>query len=333
VDKSIYFLSLNEIKELISIEEVINAVEGAFRSKGLGKVQMPPKSYIFFEKYNGDLRTMPAYIEDIDSAGVKIVNVHPDNPSKYNLPTVMATILLVDPKTGYPLSIMDGTYITSLRTGAAGAIASKYLARRNATKLGLVGAGTQARTQFLAHISTFDLEQVKVYDKNKEAIKNFINYATETAKKDIEIVGCENVRDAVQGVDILCTTTPSREPIVKNDWISPGMHINCIGADAPGKQELDPQILKRAKIVIDDWEQAIHSGEVNVPISQGLLSKDEIYCELGEIVAGIKPGRTSEDEITVFTSTGLAIQDIATASLVYKKARDSNIDVVKLTLF
>jgi alanine dehydrogenase len=133
-------------------------------------------------------------------------------------------------------------------------------------------------------------------------------------------VPVETIREAVERADIIVTTTPSRKPLVMNDMVSLGTHLNCIGADAPGKEELDPAILKRAKIVIDDWEQASHSGEINVPISQGVISRENVWAEIGEIVAGLKPGRERQDEITIFTSTGLAIQDAVTAKIAYDKA-------------
>ncbi|MEM2341157.1 MAG: hypothetical protein QXX94_02120 [Candidatus Bathyarchaeia archaeon] len=135
----------------------------------------------------------------------------------------------------------------------------------------------------------------------------------------------ERIDDAVRGADIVVTTTPSKVPLVMDEWIQPGTHINCIGADAPGKEELDPMILKRAKIVADDWEQASHGGEINVPLSKWIISKDNIWAEMGEIVAGIKPGRISSDEITVFVSTGLAIQDAVTANLAYRMALERGV--------
>jgi alanine dehydrogenase len=134
------------------------------------------------------------------------------------------------------------------------------------------------------------------------------------------MVPVENIENVVRRADIVVTTTPSRIPIISNDWISPGTHINCIGADAPGKQELDPAILKRAKMVVDDWEQASHSGEINVPLTRGIIKQEDVYGEMGEIVAGLKKGRVSADEITVFIATGLAIEDAVTAKVAFRKA-------------
>ena len=315
----VLLLSREEVEGLISMREAIDAVEKAFRAKGLGRVQMPPKSYVYFKKYDGDFRVMPAYLEEMGAAGVKIVNAHPRNPKEHGLPTVMAMIVLLDPKTGAPLAIMDGTWITNLRTGAGGAVAAKYLARKDSRTVAMVGAGVQARTQLLALREVLKIEEIRVNDLSRVKAEE---YAKEMGRKlGLEAEVIKETREAVRGADVVVTTTPSREPILMNDYVSEGMHINAIGADAPGKQELDPAILLRAKIVVDDREQAIHGGEVNVPISKGIITRDHIHADLGEIVTGKKPGRTSREEITVFDSTGLAVQDIATDWVVYKKAK------------
>jgi alanine dehydrogenase len=315
-------LSERDIKDLLSMDEVMDVVEYAFREKALGRVKMPPKTYLTYGKYDGDLRVMPSYVEEIDVSAVKVVGSNPNNPSRYGLPTVLATIILLDPKSGAPLAIMSGTWITAMRTGAAGGIAAKYLARRGSKIVGLVGAGAQARTQLMALVSLYgSLEEVRVYDINQSARKSYVSEMSSTYGSRIKnIFSVEKVEDAVKEADIIVTTTPSRKPLVMNEWVDEGVHFNCIGADAPGKEELDPTILKRAKIVVDDWEQASHSGEINVPLSKGLITRENVWAEIGEVVAGLKPGRTSPDEITVFTSTGLAIQDVVTANLAYKKA-------------
>ncbi|MBS7638899.1 MAG: alanine dehydrogenase [Candidatus Bathyarchaeia archaeon] len=319
-------LSDDEIKSLISMGEVMEVVEAAFREKGLGRVQMPPKIYLFFSRYNGDLRAMPSYLEEMDIAAVKVVNVHPNNKEKYGLPTVMAVIVLIDPKSGFPMAIMGGTTITNMRTGAAGGIAAKYLARRNSKIVGLIGAGAQARTQLAALLEVFgSFDEVRVWSRSEETRKGFRDEVMARYGHLCRVIPIEEVKDAVRGADIVITTTPSRTPLVRDEWIQPGTHFNCIGADAPGKEELEPQILKRAKIVVDDWEQASHSGEINVPLSMGVISKSDVWAEMGEIVAGIKPGRLSDDEITVFVSTGLAIQDAVVANLAYRRALERGV--------
>jgi alanine dehydrogenase len=319
-------LTDNEVKNLLSMSEVIKEVESAFKQKGLGRVQMPAKSYLYYKKYNGDLRTMPSYLEELDISAVKVVNVHPENPSRHNIPTVMAVIVLIDPSNGFPLSIMGGTTVTAMRTGAAGGVAAKYLARKNSKIVGLVGAGAQARTQVAALLEICrGLEEVRVWSRSPEKAKRFVDETKRTFKHKLQMGATQSVEEAVEGADIVVTTTPSREPLIMKRMISPGMHINCIGADAVGKEELDPEILKMAKIVVDDWEQASHSGEINVPLSQGVITKKNVWAQIGEVVAGLKTGRSKREEITVFVSTGLSVQDAVTAKMAYSKALQKKI--------
>lgn len=301
-------LTEKEVRELISMDEAINSVEEAFKMHALKKVQMPPKIYIFFE--NGDFRAMPASLGKY--AGIKWVNSHPSNPN-VGLPTVMALFVLNDPKTGFPLAVMDATFLTSLRTGAAGGVAVKHLARKDSKVLGFVGCGRQAYFQLEAIDRILKLERVKGYDISRDALKRFEEFCS---KKGLDFEAC-NAKEACNS-DVLVTATPSTKPVVMDEWIEEGVHINAIGADAPGKQELDEKVLLRAKVVVDDLEQALHSGEINVPYSKGIIKS--VYGTIGEVVAGIKPGRERYGEITVFDSTGLAIQDVAVASVVYENA-------------
>lgn len=318
-------LSDKDVETLLNIGRTVELIEIAFREKGLKRTQMPPKMYLFFNKYQGDLRTMPAYLEFLDIAGVKLVNVHPQNPTLYNLPTVMATILLFDPKSGKPFCIMNGTWITGARTGAAAAVATKHLARGDSESIGIIGAGFLARFHLEAFSKVMNIRKIFVYDIVKAKAERLAREYEQKLDANIYIV--DTPREAVEFVDVLATLTPARGPIVKNEWVREGVHINAMGADAPGKQELDPEILKRAKIVVDDIEQASHSGEVNLPLSQGIITLNHIYAELGEIVAGIKKGRESEKEITVFDSTGLAIQDVIVAYYVYTEAIKKGIGI------
>jgi len=309
---------------MMKARDVIKATELAFREKALGRTQMPPKSYLFFRQHNGDLRTMPSYFEGLDISGVKVVNVHPANPKRHGLPAVMATIVLIDPKTGAPLAIMGGSWITAMRTGASGAIATKYLGRPDSRVLALVGAGVQASTQLECIAAVLPhLEEVRVWSRPSETVTKFLR-ATRRRYK-LRFVACETVKACIQGADVISTQTPVEAPLVESEWVSLGTHINAIGADAPGKQELDPALLKRAKIVVDDMEQAIHSGEVNVPLSRGLLAREDIYGELGEVIIGAKPGRSSEEEITIFDSTGLSLQDVSVAVSGYRKAKRAKV--------
>jgi len=318
--KKFRVLNRREVEGTLSMPEVLGLVEKAFEERGLKRVQMPPKSYLFFSKFSGDLRVMPAYLEGMDEAGVKLVNVHPNNPAKYGLPTVLATIVLFDPETGAPISIMDGTGITAMRTAAASGVATKHLARKDAKVLGMIGAGYQVPSQLEALNEVMKIEAVKIFDMIGEKADNLAAMARE--KFGLNVTKVASAEEAVRGSDVVVTVTPTKVPIVQSEWVAKGMHINAIGADAPGKEELEAGILTRAKVVIDDWEQASHSGEINVPLSKKVITRANIYAEIGEIVAGAKPGRVSEDEITVFDSTGLAIQDVITAWRAYEVAEE-----------
>ena len=254
---------------------------------------------------------MPAALPG--AVGMKWVNVHPQNPS-LGLPTVMGILIYNDPATGYPLAVMDATEITAYRTGAAAAIASKYLAREDSQTLGLVGAGRQAYTQLLAHTEVFTLKRISVFDYSSTAVEKFIGSFPE-----YPLQGCSLEETAAS--DIVCTQTTAREPLLKREWIVPGTHINAIGADAEGKEELEPAILKEALVVVDDLGQASAAGEINVPLKKGLFGIDDVYATLGEIITGKKPGRRDKKAVTVFDSTGVAVTDIAVAKLVYEKAK------------
>lgn len=317
----VLWLSEEDVRSVLTIDDAIEAVDRAFRDHGLGRVQMPPKSYLNFTMHNGDLRTMPAYLEGLNMAGVKIVNSHAGNPDK-GLPAVMAILVLNATDTGVPLALMGATFLTAVRTGAAGGIAARHLARKDSRRVGLVGAGVQARTQLLALARLFEINEVLVADREIERASAFVEDCRKFLQCDY--IPTTSAQDAC-GCDILVTTTPSRKPLIKADWIEEGTHINAIGADARGKQELEGLLLRRAKVVVDDMAQAVHSGEVNVPISQGEFSPAEIYAQIGEIVAGLRPGRENDREITIFDSTGLAIQDVATGNVAYRNALKAGI--------
>lgn len=301
-------LDRRAVDHLLNMSDVIEVVEDAFREWETGRGNMPPKAYLLVE--HGDFRAMPGALPG--AAGTKWVNVHPQNPSR-GLPTVMAIIIYNDPETGYPLAVMDSTSITAYRTAAAAAIAAKYLARGNSRTLGIIGAGHQAYTQILAHAELFDLELINVFDVSQAAVEALIRSVPEYPLKECPL-------EEVAASDIVCTLTTSRAPIVRKEWIVPGTHINAVGADAKGKEELEPSILKQAVVVVDDLRQAAGSGEINVPITEGLFTIEQVYATLGEIIVGKKQGRNDNKVITVFDSTGIAIEDIAVAKFIFERA-------------
>ncbi len=322
-------ITSREIYSILTPSLANRVVEKAFRAYGSGKADMPPKSYLYFKK--GDLRSMPAYLhgEGFNIAGIKSVNVHPYNTGN-NIPTVMGLIILTDPDTGFPLAVLDGTSLTGIRTGAAGALAVKLLSNKGAKYAGFVGSGVQAKTQLGCIMETRRLKGIKIWKFCKEdhTAEDFCLWAQE--KYNLDTLISEDINDITMNSDIVVTTTPSRIPVVLQ--VSPGTHINAIGADAAGKQEISSNILKKAKLVIDDWKQASHSGEINVPYRKKQIRKKDIYGELGEIAVKAKKGREKQDEITLFDSTGLAIQDVACSYAVYKELRD-NKDIQRVSFF
>lgn len=307
-------LGASDVDECTEMPDIISAVEDAFEAYARGNTQMPTKSYIDLSQFNGDFRSMPAYMETEDwaAAGIKWVNVHPDNPVDFDLPTVIGTMIYSDPENGFPLALLDGTTLTMLRTGAASAVATKHLARQDATSLGIIGAGVQSHTQLEAITAVRDIERVVISDKDESAMQNFID----VHGSDYDVRE-GSVSEAAE-CDILSTITPVRDPIVST--VSPGTHINAIGADAEGKREINDGVLHEAKIFIDDFDQCTHSGEINVPWNTEELNEDDIVGEIGDIITGQKQGRTSPDDITLFDSTGLAIQDVAAAHVIYENA-------------
>jgi alanine dehydrogenase len=320
------------VEENARIGAVIEAVEDAFAAYERGDATMPPKSYIDLPQYNGDFRAMPAYLDvresgasasqrdssraagAWDAAGLKWVNSHPDNPAVHDLPTVMGTMIYSDPETAFPLAIMDGTVLTKRRTGAAAAVATDHLAVEGATSLGIVGAGAQAYAQLEAIAAVRPIESVVIADRNEDRRTAFVERFSDRFD-----VRAGSIAEAA-GCGVLSTVTPVTEPIVPREAVGERTHVNAMGADAVGKHELEDAILADAKLVIDDYEQCTHSGEINVPWSRGVLSESDLYAELGEIVLGRKAGRTEGDGVTVFDSTGLAIQDVAAAHVVYEAA-------------
>jgi ornithine cyclodeaminase/alanine dehydrogenase len=302
-------LSAEDVAALLTMEEAVEAVQEAFGAHGRGETIMPPKVYLPLKSYDGDFRAMPAYLDG--AAGVKWVNAHPQNPARHKLPAVMGVLIYSDPATARPLAIMDATHITRFRTGAAGAVAARALARPDSASVGLVGCGVQAGALLSALRLVFPIRRLLLFDLSKEAIERF----QKTHGGAIGAIG------DVCACDILCTSTPSRMPVVRREFVRDGTHVNAMGADAPGKQELDPRLLADARVFVDDLEQACESGEVNVPLHEGSYRRDQIAGTLGQVVAGRVPGRQNEKQITIFDSTGLAVQDVAVARRVYESAK------------
>jgi alanine dehydrogenase len=319
-------LTASEIMQVMTLDLALAAVTEAFRAYGEGRVNLPPKVHLpvakgSFKAIYGEILLPSGHI-----CGVKWNANFPENPREGRL-TITGKLLLNDPETGLELADMDATLITNYRTGAAGAVAVRYLARPEASRLGLVGAGEQARTQVAAILKVRPIERITIYSRTLPRAQALKEEIQRTYGLKVEVT--QSVAGAVTGQDIVVTTTPSTRPLVRREWVSPGTHINAIGADSPGKQELDPAILLAAKIVVDDWAQGKDIGEINVPLARGELTPAAIYGNLGELVVGKKPGRAHPQEITVFDATGLAIEDLALGWEIYQRARQQGLGEVK----
>ena len=305
-----------QIKRLLDEKTALRLAEKAFLMIAKKKTVMPPKMYLNLPDSN-DFRAMPAFFKDGVSAGcgIKWVSVFPEN-SRAGFPAVYGTILLNSHLTGALTAVLEANTITAIRTGAAAALATRYLANPKPRILGIVGAGLQAEYQLRAMASLNSYREIRVWGYRPNEAKIFCR----RLKGEFQnLRAVSSVEECVREADVIVTCTSSRKPLVRKEWIKKGCHINAIGADAKGKEELEPALLRGSKVVVDEWEQASHSGEINVPVSRGLFSKKTLCAELAEIVVGKKRGRVSASEITVFDSTGLAVLDICFAE--YVRAR------------
>jgi alanine dehydrogenase len=268
---------------------------------------------------------MPAYCHEPEYIAIKWGGVHNRNP-QIGLPTTLTQIILSDPKTAWPLAIAEGAWITEMRTGAAAGIATKFMARPDAGVLAVIGAGAVGRR------AAESISRVRSLDSVRVASRTFASaqkYAAEMADKlSVPVAAVESVQSAVQGADIVNIATSSRVPLIMADWIEPGSHINAMGADSPGKQELDPRILEQSHIIVDHKSQARIYGEIHLPLQQQLLSESAVAGDIGEVVAGQVPGRQSDKDITVFDGTGMALEDAAVVYRAYHMAREQGLGQV-----
>jgi ornithine cyclodeaminase/alanine dehydrogenase len=307
------------------MEDCLQAVETAFSELAHGRAVMPQRAVIPISAHKGIYLAMPAYIGgDMDALGLKVVTAYPDNPSKHKLPTVLGTLLLCDPATGKAVAIMDAGYLTAVRTGAASGVATKYLAREDAKTCVIFGAGVQARKQLEAVHITRKLDKASVIDIVKDASESFASEMS--AQLGLDVVPTEDVEGSVREADIVVTASSSHDPLFDGNWLKPGTHVNNIGSHTPDARELDTTTVKRSKYVADLKEANLaEAGDILIPIQEGAVTEDHIYASLGEIVIGEKPGRENPEEITVFKSCGLAVQDASTALAVYNAAREKGI--------
>ena len=317
----ILFLTPREIRGLLTLDECIGAVEQAFRMYGECKTAPPAVLSVHlpegaFHVKAGTLDFSRSYF------AAKVNGNFPQNGARFGLPTIQGVIVLCDAEKGTPLAVMDSRDITSLRTAAATAVAAKCLARRDSRTATICGCGIQGRVQLAAVSRVCGLETVFAYDKDRETALQFVKELNDpVSDMKISATAVTDLAAAVQQSDICVTCTPSQRPLLGPADVRGGTFIAAVGADNPHKQELHPALMAKSKIVCDIVEQCAAIGDLHHALDAGLISRSDVYAELGEIVAGKKPGRTSEEEITIFDSTGMALEDVAAAAIVYEKAQ------------
>lgn len=312
-------LKKEEVRQLVSMKEVIGTVEEAYKAFNSGQVIQPPYIGIDLPSHRGEIDFKLGYNQGNEVISMKASSGgFRNNPEEYGVPNGMGTVLLFDARSGALACVMDGSLLTGLRTGACGAVSVKALARKNARKIASIGTGNQARMQIRAITEVMKIEEIHAWNNTPETLARY--------KADIEtefgipVVAARSKKDAVEQADILITTTRGKGSLVEAAWVKPGTHIVAIGADAPGKQEFEPEIFRGAKVVVDSIAQCVDKGETQHPVARGIMTAKDIHAEIGEILLGRKPGRENDQEVTIFDSTGMAIQDNTTAAKIYRNA-------------
>lgn len=334
-------LAEHDVRAAIDMRQAINAMREAFGQLAAGQADVPLRTPV--DTQAGVTFFMPAYLHHSQktaagSLGAKIVSVYQNNP-QHGLPIINGVVLVLDDATGVPLAVMDGTYLTALRTGAGSGLATEMLARQDASVVAVFGAGAQARTQLEAVRAVRPIRQVRIVSRTAESARRFrdelLAVAPDTdarfrlGDEHVVVMSSADRSAAVRGADIIITATTSSSPVFDGRDVDAGTHVNAVGAFTPQMQEVDAVLVSRAKIVVDQRHGALEeAGDLIIPIESGVIDVDDVYAELGEIVNGTRAGRTSEDEITLFKSVGNAVQDVAAAQWVLHAAEERDLGTV-----
>lgn len=314
---SILFLSSGDLRALLSLDECIAAVELAFRLHGEGGTVRP--AVLGVHVSHGGFHVKAGVLSLSRNYFAAKVNANfPENPARFGLATIQGIIILCDADNGTPLALLDSADITALRTAAATAVAAKHLARSDSRVVTICGCGIQGRAQLAALSRAFPIETVFAYDQTRENALAFQREFATALNSPITVI--DQVAGHVRSSDICVTCTTSQEPLISQDDVCPGIFIAAVGADNPQKQEIHPTLMARSKVVCDVIEQCAAMGDLHHALDAGTMRTESVHAELGEIVAGRKRGRESAEEVIVFDSTGMALQDVATAATVYEKA-------------
>ncbi|HEY6243930.1 MAG TPA: ornithine cyclodeaminase family protein [Pyrinomonadaceae bacterium] len=315
-------LNRTEISNLLTLGDYIKVVEDAFRLYAEGKT--PRTALLHVDGKEGEFHVKAGGLgSDRIYFGLKVNGGFFQNQTRFGLPNIQGAIYLADATNGTPLALMDSKEITIKRTGAATAVAAKYLARRNSKVVTICGCGNQGRIQLEALMEILPISRVHAFSRNRRTAELFAQETADSLHVAVDVV--TNLNDAIRFSDVCVTCTPAKSFFVSKESVSPGTFIAAVGADSPDKQELDPELLASSKVVVDILEQCAHVGELHHALEAGLLPREYVHAEVGEIIAGRKQGRTSDQEITIFDSTGTALQDVAAAAAIYERAIERGI--------
>jgi alanine dehydrogenase len=316
-------INQKEVEELLTMQECIGLMEKVLMSLAKGEAILPLRPVMWLPKKNGALALMPSYLANPASMGVKVISVFPGNTTtEYD--SHQGVILLFETVNGRLLAIVDATSVTAIRTAAASGAATKILAREDANDLAILGSGVQAKTHLEAMLVSRNIRNVRVWSPTKDHLREFVQ--RESKRHGIEIKAANSPEETIRGADLICTATSAKEPIVDFDWLAPGAHINAVGACLPTTRELDSNTIVRSRLYVDRLESALNeAGDFLIPKKEGLIDENHIQGEIGEILIGRKKGRTSRDEITIFKSLGIAVEDLASANFLYEQASSKNV--------
>ena len=314
----ILVLNKTEIGQIFTMREAIDAAAEAMRMYSSGQTDIPLRSNINIEKFQGQALFMPGYVAESDALGLKVVSVYPGNPGK-GIPGVPSTMILLNSATGQVNALMDGTSLTQLRTAAMAGVATDLLARSDAKKFVLIGTGGQAQSQLEAVLSVRSIDEVQIYSRDPDHAKAFVERLPDYPGVRIQTV--QSLDEAIAGADIVTTVTTALEPVFDGALIKPGTHINGMGSYTPQMSEIPELVLQRAsKLYVDTMDAFTESGDFQKPLLNGTFDQTKLTGELGCLIAGEIHGRESDDEITFFESTGNASLDLVTAQKIYDKA-------------
>ncbi|MBR2566342.1 MAG: ornithine cyclodeaminase family protein [Paenibacillus sp.] len=328
------FLSNEHVRQGLNIPQVIDLVETVYRARSEHNTETWPTIFYDFVPGAADMDIKSGYVKSAKIFGHKTVTWFAENVAK-QMPALMGLINVFDAETGKPIGITEASFITGIRTGASGAIGAKYLARKDSENLLIVGSGNQAIFQIASALCAFpSLKMVRVAARDLEKLRTFVDTIPTRLQaefgvntEEVTFQAADSLEQAVKASDIIITVTPSRTPILKSEWVKQGTHISCMGADMEGKQEIDSNLMSEAKLFVDDKEHCMQAGEIELPLKEGKLLESHICGEIGDLISGKIEGRTSDEQITIFDATGMAILDIYAANIALQMAEEKDFGV------